>query len=181
MRPPPCWRSTGLWSLSLPVESLLPIAAKLGADVPVFVFGRSALAEGIGEKLTAMDLPEQTYLVVVPDCHVATAEIFSHEALTRDTKKKRIAAFPDRGQTFKNDCEPLVRRLYPEVDAVFRELSVFGEPRMTGTGSCVFLTFDSDRQAQQVAVKLRSELKAHVVRGMNTSAAIATLEDSLSH
>jgi 4-diphosphocytidyl-2-C-methyl-D-erythritol kinase len=156
-----------LWDCQLDQDTLIHIGKTLGADVPVFVLGTNAFAEGIGEKLTPVELPSYTYLLVTPHCHVSTQKLFSHPQLTRDTKKKRIAAVLEEDETFKNDFEPLTRKLYPQIDAVFETLSQYGKPRMTGTGACVFLTFDSTSQAQKVALELQFDCEVVVVNGLN--------------
>jgi 4-diphosphocytidyl-2-C-methyl-D-erythritol kinase len=162
-----------LWELGLSRERLQAMGAGLGADVPVFVGGRSAWAEGIGEILSPVDLPETWYLVVTPPCHIATAEIFSHEQLTRNTSPIKIAAFFE-GHS-RNDCQDTVRRLYPEVDKVLIWLGKFGEARLTGTGACVFASFDSKTQADAALEQLPSNWTAVVARGLNQSPVHAAL------
>jgi len=113
-----------LWGLNMAPTELQALAVELGADVPVFVGARTAWAEGIGEILTPIDLPEQWFLIVVPDCHVATSEIFSHQQLTRNSPPIKMASFFEGDS--RNDCQRLVRRLYPEVDKVLKWLENFG-------------------------------------------------------
>lgn len=163
-----------LWHLNLPENELLKIGKALGADVPIFILGRNAFAEGIGEKLTPIDLPEKTFLLHKPDVQVHTAEFFSHPLLTRDTKKKRIAAFLDEASNehFCNDFEPLARKLYPEIDSAFETLSAYGQVKMTGTGSCLFLSFDSTEQANEVANQLAPSMKTVVARSVKQSPAL---------
>jgi 4-diphosphocytidyl-2-C-methyl-D-erythritol kinase len=144
-----------LWQCGLSREQLQTLGLRLGADVPVFVNGTSAWAEGIGEHLTPITLPTLYYLVLTPACHVATSRIFSHQELTRDTKAIRMAAFL-AGQS-RNDCEMLVRKLYPEVDATTKWLNQFAPARMTGTGSSVFASFDDEASAREVLAKLPTE------------------------
>ncbi|HLT64154.1 MAG TPA: 4-(cytidine 5'-diphospho)-2-C-methyl-D-erythritol kinase [Pseudohongiella sp.] len=144
-----------LWGCGLSRDELQKLGLSLGADVPVFVHATSAWAEGIGEQLTPVVLPEHWFVVLTPACHVATAKIFSHEELTRDTKAIKMAAFL-AGQS-RNDCEMLVRKLYPEVDAAIEWLNQFAPARMTGTGSSVFAAFDDETSARAVLAKLPTD------------------------
>jgi 4-diphosphocytidyl-2-C-methyl-D-erythritol kinase len=147
-----------LWNLGLPLAELAQLGLALGADVPVFVNGRSAWAEGVGERLQPLSLPARNYLILVPPCRVSTAEIFSHEALTRHTSAITIAAF--LGQGGRNDCEPVVRMLHPEVAFALDWLKQFGPARMTGTGACVFASFDDRHSAEQALQRLLQERPA---------------------
>lgn len=156
-----------LWGLELHVDTLADIGAGLGADVPVFVRGYSAWAEGIGEDLTPLELPECWYLVLRPNCSVATGVIFSHPQLTRDTPAITIPAF-FAGQT-RNDCEDVVRRLAKPVDKALIWLQNFGDARMTGSGSCVFAAFESEATARRIAAQVPAEWEAFVARGVNRS------------
>lgn len=160
-----------LWGCNLELNQLAAMGLQLGADVPVFVKGRSAWAEGVGERLQAIDIPDTWYLVVKPDCAVSTAEIFSHKQLTRDTAPITIAAVFEQGN--RNDCEPVVRALYPQVDAALTWLnghSVNRPPaRLTGTGACVFASFPDQQSAQQILHHLPSGLQGFVAKGVNCS------------
>ncbi|BBL76588.1 4-(cytidine 5'-diphospho)-2-C-methyl-D-erythritol kinase [Methylomagnum ishizawai] len=156
-----------LWNTGLSVEALMDLGLKLGADVPVFVNGRSAWAEGVGERLTPLDLPEPWYVVVVPPCHVATGTVFSSPNLTRDNKPITIADFLAGRQ--ENHCLPVVMELYPEIGAAMDDLSRYSEPRLTGTGACVFAAFADERQARQAATDLGSTRSAFVAKGENLS------------
>lgn len=156
-----------LWDLQLPRSELLAMGAQLGADVPVFVGGHTAWAEGIGEILTPVDLPERWYLIAVPDCHVATAEIFSHRQLTRNSIPIKMATFFEGNS--RNDCQPLVRMLYPQVDKALKVLENFGEARLTGTGACAFISFDDAARAKEVREQLPGGWTSIVARGVNTS------------
>ena len=162
-----------LWQLGLTAAELQRLGAGLGADVPVFVAGRSAWAEGVGERLTAVSLPESWYLVITPDCHVSTAEIFSHQQLTRNTSPIKIAAFFE-GHS-RNDCQQLVRRLHREVDNTLNWLENFGEARMTGTGASVFARFASEAAARAVYDQLPPHWQGFVARGVNESPLLAAL------
>ncbi|MFV8816693.1 4-(cytidine 5'-diphospho)-2-C-methyl-D-erythritol kinase [Haliea sp. E17] len=162
-----------LWQLGLPNTELQALGRQLGADVPVFVAGHTAWAEGIGEKLSAVELPEAWYLVLVPQCHVATAEIFSHRQLTRDSRAIKMATFFE-GHS-RNDCQNLVRKLYPEVDKALNWLGNFGDARLTGTGACVFCSFPDEQSARSVLQRAPADLSGFVARGLNRSPALQQL------
>ena len=157
-----------LWQTQLSENDLAELGLQLGADVPVFVRGQAAWAQGVGEQLTPMDdLEENWFVVIVPPCHVNTAEIFSHKDLTRDTPACRIsAALRGEGQ---NDCESVVCKLYQEVSNSLNLLKNFGSARMTGTGACVFLEVNSETTANSVLAKLPADTKAFVAKGINQS------------
>jgi 4-diphosphocytidyl-2-C-methyl-D-erythritol kinase len=156
-----------IWETGLDQSELESMAAGLGADVPLFVRGRTAWGEGIGEKLEVMDLPRRWYLVVVPETPVSTGEIFSHNDLTRHSSPITIARFLSHGA--ENDCEKLVRRVSPEVDEVIVWLSHWGPARMTGTGSCVFLSFDDREGAEEIHSRLPGKWRGFVTKGINHS------------
>jgi 4-diphosphocytidyl-2-C-methyl-D-erythritol kinase len=157
-----------LWQTQLDINELAQLGLQLGADVPVFVRGQAAWAEGVGEKLTPMeDLEENWFVVITPPCHVNTAEVFSHKGLTRDTPACRIsAALRGEGQ---NDCESVVCKLHKEVSNSLNLLKNFGSARMTGTGACVFLELDSENKANSVLAKLPADIQAFVAKGINQS------------
>ena len=159
-----------LWDCNLDVDTLAQIGLKLGADVPLFVRGNSAWAEGIGEILTPVNLPSKTYLVICPDCHVSTQDIFSHQQLTRNTTAIKMAAFL-AGHT-GNDCEKVVRSLYPPVDEALLWLNQFAQARMTGTGASIFAAFDSAQQAQQVLSQLPKGMNGFVAQGLASTKAL---------
>jgi 4-diphosphocytidyl-2-C-methyl-D-erythritol kinase len=154
-----------LWKLHLPPHRLQTLGASLGADVPVFVGARTAWAEGVGEILTPIELPERWYLILVPDCHVSTAQIFSHRQLTRNSIPIKMAGF-FKGDS-RNDCQTLVRRLYPEVDKSLKILDNFGGARLTGTGACTFISFDNAAQAKMAREQLPGEVTSVLARGVN--------------
>lgn len=156
-----------LWGLQIPENELIQLGLKLGADVPVFLFGRSAWAEGVGEKLTELELPESWYVVVVPACQVSTGMIFGAEELTRDNLPIKIADFTAGQQD--NHCQPVVMAKYPEVTAAMNDLSRYAKPRLTGTGACVFAEFQSEQAARLAADGLKSRWDLFVGRGMNVS------------
>lgn len=163
-----------LWQLGLEQTRLQAIGASLGADVPVFVGGRTAWAEGIGDRLTPVDLPERWYVIITPSCHVSTGQIFSHLQLTRNTSPIKMATFFE-GYS-RNDCQELVRRLYPDVDAVFTWLDRFAEARLTGTGASVFASFDAEAQAEAVVRQLPQQWSGIAARGLNVSPLAASLD-----
>ena len=151
-----------LWNTGLDRESLMRLALPLGADVPVFVFGQAAFAEGVGEILSPVDVPERAYLLVRPDVDVPTPKIFGYAGLTRDTKVCTIADFLDaKTSAFgKNDLEPAARAMYPEVDAAAQWLQSQGLlARMTGSGSCFFAEFknlsDAALSERKIACTMR--------------------------
>jgi len=154
-----------LWQTGLTRVQLQDLAVELGADVPVFVFGRSAFAEGVGERLAEIRLRPAWYLVLVPETAVSTAEIFSAPELTRNTIAITIAAF-SVGQG-RNDLEPVVCRRYPQVARHLEWLRRYGDARMTGSGACVFCGFETEAQAQQVLSELPAEMRGFVARGLD--------------
>lgn len=162
-----------LWQLGLSILPLEQLGVKLGADVPVFTAGHSAWAEGVGEILTPVDLPERWYLVITPQCRISTAEIFSHERLTRNTSPIKIAAFFE-GHS-RNDCQEIVRELYPEVDNALNFLENFGEARLTGTGACVFASFPDEQEARSALGQLPGPMRGFVARGLNESPVLSAL------
>lgn len=156
-----------LWRCALPDSTLRALGLQLGADVPVFLSGHSAWAEGVGEILQPLDLPERWYVVLSPACHVATARIFSHPSLTRNSAPLRMPAFPFLGS--KNDCESVTCLLYPEVRAALDWLGGHAEARMTGTGSSVFASFTSQELASAVLARRPAGLAGFVARGVTLS------------
>lgn len=155
-----------LWSTGLGEDELAEIALPLGADVPVFIRGRAAWAEGVGERLDPVELPEPWYLVLTPACSVSTKDVFCHPDLTRDSKLITLADFVS-GDTV-NDCLPVVRREYPEVDAALSLLAPWGG-RLTGTGACVFAAFPSEEEALDALNRMPTALDAFVAKGRNRS------------
>ena len=157
-----------LWRCGLTKNQLQSLGLKLGADVPVFINAQTAWAEGVGEELEAVKMPPKWFLVAQPDCHVSTVEIFSNKDLTRDTSAIKVAAFLERGG--KNDCEALVRKLYPQVDNALIWLQKFNRnAQMTGTGACVFASFESAEEARKVQALLPKDLPGFVAQGVNQS------------
>jgi 4-diphosphocytidyl-2-C-methyl-D-erythritol kinase len=154
-----------LWNLALSSSELMKIGAKLGADVPVFVNGRNALGEGIGERLTALDLPAAWYLVLEPQVSVSTKEIFA-SALTGQSKALKIPPFFS-GQG-RNDLEAVVVARYPEVAVHLKWLRQRSpQARMTGSGACVFAEFTSEAQARALYSQLPGDMRGFVARGLD--------------
>lgn len=160
-----------LWNLGLDADRLARLGLALGADVPVFVHGFAAWAEGVGEHLSPVELPEPWFLVLTPEDHVATAQVFQHPELTRNSPPITVPAFFAGGG--RNDCENIVRRLSPAVDAALGWLGTFGPARMTGTGACVFLACASEEEA--AALLTRSPIPGFISRGRNLSPAHSAL------
>lgn len=156
-----------LWGVDLDDDTLAEIGLHLGADVPVFVRGHAAFAEGVGEKIVAVEPKERWYLVVRPDVSIATADIFRHPQLTRDTPKRPLNKLLNC--RYENDCEKIVRLLYPEVDKQLSWLLQYAPSRLTGTGSCIFAEFDSEQPARDVLAKLPENVSAFVAQGRNIS------------
>lgn len=156
-----------LWELNLSAEELAEIGLKLGADVPVFVQGFAAFAEGVGEQLAKVEPQEKWYLVVRPDVSIATVDIFTHPDLTRDTPKRNWELL--HKTKYENDCEKIVRLLYPEVDKQLSWLLQYAPSRLTGTGSCVFAEFDTQMEAQSILRQLPENTTAFVAKGQNIS------------
>ena len=164
-----------LWQLNLSDDQLAEIGLKLGADVPVFVRGHAAFAEGVGEQLQPANPDEKWYLVVKPQVSIATVDIFTHSELTRNTPKRALSTLLE--QEYVNDCEKIVRMLYPEVDKQLSWLLQYAPSRLTGTGSCVFAEFSSKKEAESVLEQLPDTVSAFVARGRNISPLKETLAE----
>lgn len=155
-----------LWKLGLKRTDLMALGLQLGADVPFFLYGRSALGAGVGERLSGLDLPPAAYLVLTPQVSVSTAEIFSDAALTRDTKPLKMSPFlPGQG---RNDLEPVAVRRYPEIAESLTWLRQRNsQARMTGSGACVFAEFKDQSEAAAVLRELPPGLRGFVARGLD--------------
>ena len=156
-----------LWQCGLTTEQLAALGLQLGADVPVFVHGRNAWAEGIGEQLTFIDLDQKQYIVLKPDCFISTQLLFSQKTLTRNTKPSTFCAYQLKPSSFGNNFEPLARSLYPEVDEAMQYLDQFGVAKLTGTGACVFAEVTSDMNIDDVLAN--APCKAYLVNSLNES------------
>lgn len=156
-----------LWNLHWPPERLVGLGLQLGADVPVFVHGRSAWAEGVGERLRTLELPPAWYLVVTPPLQVSTAEVFQDPQLTRNTAPITISHFLSGGG--RNDCQESVRRLYPMVAQALDWASDFGKARLTGTGASVFVKLPRPEAARAALQQLPSGWRGFLAQGVNDS------------
>jgi 4-diphosphocytidyl-2-C-methyl-D-erythritol kinase len=162
-----------LWNLGLDNDRLAAIGLTLGADVPVFVRGFAAFAEGIGERLQPVLITEHWYLLITPDVHVSTAEIFSDPDLTRDSPAIKICDLSTAG--WDNVCVPVVSKHYPEVAKALKLLGGFAEARMSGTGASVFAGFATRREAEQVLEQLEATAgwngawRSFICQGRNNS------------
>jgi len=162
-----------LWQLGLSRERLMALGLTLGADVPVFVFGENAFAEGVGERLQAYALPEAWYVVLCPPVHVPTAKIFTHSELTRNTISMTMRALP-KGEAFRagrqaglnNDLQAVACKLYPEVAEYLAWLAQFAPAMMTGSGACVFAEFATEAEAKAVLQQLPPDKRGYVAHGL---------------
>ena len=156
-----------LWDCGLTIEQLAELGVKLGADVPIFVHGRNAWAEGIGEHLTFIDLDQKQFIVLKPDCFISTQLLFSQKTLTRDTKSSKFCAYQITPSDFGNNFEPLARSLYPEVDEAMQYLDQFGVAKLTGTGACVFIEVTENLNIEDILAN--APCKAYLVNSLQES------------
>ena len=156
-----------LWGTGLGEDELATLGLALGADVPVFVRGRAAWGEGVGERLTPVTVPETWFLVLTPPCVVTTADVFRHPKLTRNSPSITIADFFSGDD--RNDCLEVVREVYPPVARALAWLGGFAKARLTGTGACVFARFSSQAEAEAVLLQAPPDLAGFVARGLNRS------------
>ncbi len=156
-----------LWDCRLCEAKLATLGLILGADVPIFIHGKTAFAEGVGEKLQQVSLPTKTYLVLIPDSHVSTAEIFSLPNLPRNTAKVNFNDYSFANT--HNDCQKLVCERYPDVAKALHWLLEYSPSRMTGTGACVFAIFEHRQEALNVQALLPEGSTSFVANGVNTS------------
>jgi 4-diphosphocytidyl-2-C-methyl-D-erythritol kinase len=163
-----------LWETGLDEDALAELALPLGADVPVFVRGFAAWGEGVGERLTPVELPEPWYLVLSPPCSVSTRDVFTHPELTRDSAPATLADFV--AGDVVNDCLSVVRREYAPVAAALDWLSGWGGGRLTGTGACVFAVFDDRSEALRALEHCPPEMRAFVALGLNRSPLLAHMD-----
>jgi 4-diphosphocytidyl-2-C-methyl-D-erythritol kinase len=162
-----------LWNCGLTTPDLAALGLPLGADVPVFIGGLTAWGEGIGERLTPVELPERWYLIIHPGCSVSTREVFQSPELTRNSPLITIRAFFESGG--RNDCEGAVRRLYPEVGEALDWLARLAPAHLTGTGSCVFAACESAIEAERLAARVPDRWTSTVARGLNASPVLERL------
>jgi len=164
-----------IWQCGLSTPQLAEIGTTLGADVPLFVYGRSAWATGIGEQLTPVQLTPQWYVICHPNIHVATADVFAHPDLTRNSQETTIqSAIEGQGH---NDCEPVVRRNYPEIAAMLDRLNTLAPARLTGTGACGFIMAKDHTEAMTLAQSLQAHYPTFIARGINDSPVHALVHD----
>lgn len=164
-----------LWHLGLKIDEIAAIGLELGADVPVFVHGCNAWAEGVGERLTPVELPPRWFLILHPGVHVATRDVFQAPELTRNSPLTTIRGFFDSGG--RNDCEPVVRQRFPAVAEALDWLSRFAPARLTGTGSCIFASFERAADAERIAARVPDAWRSFVARGLDRSPLHAALDD----
>ncbi len=156
-----------LWSCDLSRQQLAELGLELGADVPVFVNGYSAWAEGRGERLQAVELGQRFYVLVFPDVSISTADIFRHPSLKRDSRPVEMS--PKWYRPGRNDCEAVVLQLYPQLRQLVEDLSAWGEPHMSGTGSTFFLSFNTKKNAISAASELECRYNVRPVSGVDRS------------
>jgi 4-diphosphocytidyl-2-C-methyl-D-erythritol kinase len=159
-----------LWGINLSLSDLAKLGLQLGADVPIFIHGYSAWAEGVGEEITPLpDIEEPWYLVIHPNVHINTSEIFLNKYLTRNSAPINIRIAST--QETRNDCQSLVSKLYPEVECALNKLSKYSPARLTGTGACVFAKFSSKQEAVSAKDQLQTEFNIFIAKGTNLSSA----------
>ena len=156
-----------LWQCGLDTQKLAELGLQLGADVPIFVHGRNAWAEGIGEQLTFIDLAPKQYIVLKPDCFISTQLLFSQKTLTRNTKPTKFCGYQIKPSDFGNNFEPVARSLYSEVDEAMRYLDQFGQAKLTGTGACVFTEVTAEMNVDDILA--HSPCTAYVVNSLDES------------
>ena len=156
-----------LWQCGLDTQNLAELGLQLGADVPIFVHGRNAWAEGIGEQLTFIDLAPKQYIVLKPDCFISTQLLFSQKTLTRNSKPTKFCGYQIKPSDFGNNFEPVARNLYPEVDEAMRYLDQFGQAKLTGTGACVFTEVTAEMNVDDILA--HSPCTAYVVNSLDES------------
>lgn len=161
------------WGCGLTLSTLVQLGLMLGADVPVFVRGESALAEGIGEQFTPANPAQKWYLVAVPPVNISTSRIFGDSDLRRETSPRSLAEL--MAVPFQNDCEPIARKYFFSVEQHISWLLEYAPSRLTGTGACVFAEFDTEVAARQVLSKAPSWMRGFVARGLNVSPLLHTL------
>lgn len=157
-----------LWNLGLTRDELATIGLRLGADVPIFIHGHASFAEGIGEKLSHLELPEPWFLVVTPPVQVVTREIFEAPELKRDTPRLTLRQFR-AGSSTRNDCEPVTRARHPQVGEALERLARFAPARMTGTGASVYAAFASRPEALMARSAMPANWSGFIARGLNES------------
>jgi 4-diphosphocytidyl-2-C-methyl-D-erythritol kinase len=163
-----------LWKTNLNREQLAKLGLQLGADVPVFIHGHAAWAEGVGEEITPITLPQPWFIVLTPKCHVSTAEVFCTKELTRNTPRITIRDFLTDGG--HNDCLPVVRQQYREIATAINWLDQFAEAKLTGTGACIYASFEKEDDARAILSQLPPTLSGFVAQGLNYSPLIEMVD-----
>lgn len=156
-----------LWDCRLNLEQLAALGLELGADVPFFIHGQNAWAEGLGEQLEYIDLVQKKYIVLKPDCFISTQMLFSQKTLTRNSKPTTFCAYQLKPSTFGNNFEPVARSLYPEVDEAMQYLDQFGIAKLTGTGACVFTEVNAEMNIDEIMKN--SPCTAYLVNSLTAS------------
>ncbi len=156
-----------LWQLNLSSRQLQQLGLQLGADVPIFIYGQNAWAEGVGEQLQPVTLAQNWFLVINPQIFVSTGEIFSSKYLTRDCHPSTIRAFLEGSS--ENVCQPVACRLYPEIQKALDWLSHYRPARMTGTGGCIFAEFDRAEEAEAVKSRIPEQWTGYVAAGLSAN------------
>ncbi|WDE06891.1 4-(cytidine 5'-diphospho)-2-C-methyl-D-erythritol kinase [Thalassomonas viridans] len=163
-----------LWQLNLDTEKLATLGLSLGADVPIFVHGFAAYAEGVGEELTPRNPKEYWYLVSKPQCSISTVSVFTSPDLPRDTDQR--LALNDDIDACRNDCQTMVIKHYPEVAKLLSWLLEYAPSQMTGTGACIFSRFDSKAEACRIQAQLPDGIESFVAKGINQSPLLPVIE-----
>ncbi len=158
-----------LWKLHLPLDELLRLGATLGADVPLFIKGETSWAEGIGEKLQPIQLPEKWFVVMIPPLAISTKKLFSHPQLTYNTTPIKIQTFLSESLTTQNDFEPLVRQDYPMIAEGLDFLNHYAPARLSGTGACIFAILESKIAAEAILENIKAPYRGFVCKGLTTS------------
>ncbi|WP_426357002.1 4-(cytidine 5'-diphospho)-2-C-methyl-D-erythritol kinase [Pseudocolwellia sp. HL-MZ19] len=172
-----------LWGINLPINRLAELGLVLGADVPIFIHGYAAFAQGIGEVLTPINPAEHWYLVAKPDCSISTQDVFGSAELVRNTPKLLLNNISNNSadeiniQTCHNDCETIVIKNYPKVAKLLAWLVEYAPSRMTGTGACIFSRFNSENEARAVQSKLPEGIESFVAKGINQSPLIDVINN----
>ena len=164
-----------LWKINLSIEKLAMLGLDLGADVPIFVRGFSAFAEGVGEKLVKTSPKEYWYLITKPDCNISTEQVFKDKDLPRNTAKLALDSIDV--DACHNDCETVAIKHYPEVAKLLARLVEYAPSRMTGTGACIFTRFNTKKEACDTQLLLPKSIESFVAKGLNQSPVHEVIEE----
>lgn len=160
-----------LWQTGCSKAQLAEMGLALGADVPIFIHGHSALARGVGEQFENVEIPEPWYLIAMPNCHADTTQLFQEKQLTRDTKEIRIRDFLEGGG--RNDFEPVLRKRFPIIDRTMLLMATMGTAKVTGSGACIFMQFQSQQQALQAEQQLNQNMQEFQLTDQDASWKVA--------